>query len=135
MNWLLFIAFLLKGEFLFTFASDILEKSQLEQYEGVKYATFTKANRSASVDIRHVNFNDDYTNVFVVHGFESKNIDKALKAKNDIFKFDVNVGRVIIISWLNYSHASGKLLRLFMFLLNDSSNYLCEIQIQYITDF
>lgn len=109
MNWLLLVVFLLTGNILCTYASDTLKHSELEQYEGVKYLTFTKENENNAVDIRNVNFNDNYVNVFVIHGFEMKKLDKPLQVKNDLFQFNPNVGRVIIVSWLEYS--SGKFLR------------------------
>lgn len=108
MNCFSLTLFLLNSAVLLTYARDTLEKSQLEQYEGVSYLTYTKNNRKNSVNIREVDFDDDYTTVFVIHGFKSENIDKPLQIKNDIFQFDLNVGRVIIVSWLEYSDAAGR---------------------------
>lgn len=105
--------FLLNSEVLCTnAAADTLEKSELEQYNGVEYLTYTKDNRTNAVDIRDVKFDDDYANVFVIHGFEAKSIKNALQVKDDLFQFNLNVGRIIIVSWLDYSHGSGTFLKI-----------------------
>lgn len=85
-----------------------LKLSELERNEGVRYLTYTRKNKNVVADIRDVNFNDTFVNVFIIHDFESKSLDKPLQVKNDLFQYKVDVGRVIIVSWLNYS---GKLSR------------------------
>ncbi|KAJ6648497.1 Pancreatic lipase-related protein 2, partial [Pseudolycoriella hygida] len=64
-------------------------------------------NPKNSVDIRDVNFNDNETTVFIVHGFESTNLDQPLQVKDDLFRLKLEVERVIIVSWMEYSHASA----------------------------
>ncbi len=106
MGYILLLLFLLNSDALYA-TSDALEYSQLEVDEGVKYLTYKRNDKKNSVDIRQVNFSDDYGTVFIVHGFETKTLDKPLQIKNDVFQFNLDVERVIIVSWLEYSHASG----------------------------
>lgn len=105
-----FVLLLLYAELSTTNATRNVTLSSLEQYEGVKYLAYTKTNKTNAVDIRDVNFDDEYGNVFIIHGFQAKSLDKsAVKVKNEVFQFNSNVERVIIVSWLEYSRSSGKM--------------------------
>lgn len=92
--------FLLNAGFLFTHAT--LPVSRLERYEGVKYLTYTKANKDKQVDIRKINFTDT-GNVVVIHGFGAKDLKKPLQVKNDLFNTDPEIQRVIVVDWRDYS--------------------------------
>lgn len=111
MNLFFIVLFILKCGVLYSFASDTLDYSELELNQGVKYLSFTRANRNNAVDIRKVTFDDNYSTVFVIHGFETTSLDKPLQVKNDLFQLNLNVDRVIIVSWLDYSFAAGKLIK------------------------
>lgn len=120
MGYILLLLFLLNSA-AFLATSDALDYSQLEVDESVKYLAYTRNNKKNPVDIRQVDFGDDYATVFVIHGFEMKTLDKPLLVKNDIFQFNLNVERVVIVSWLEYSHASGTIITIsFRFYLKSS---------------
>lgn len=85
-----------------------LKYSYLEQSEGVVYQTYTKDNPQTWDDIRDIDFNDIYGNVFIIHGFASVSLDKPLKVKDDLFQYNQNVKRVIVIDWQDYSRGTGK---------------------------
>lgn len=115
MGYILLLLFLLNSA-AFLATSDALDYSQLEVDESVKYLAYTRNNKKNPVDIRQVDFGDDYATVFVIHGFEMKTLDKPLQVKNDL-----NVERVVIVSWLEYSHASGTIITIsFRFYLKSS---------------
>lgn len=87
-----------------------LERSTLEKDQGVSYLTYTRAERNNSRDIRNVNFNESNVTVFIIHGYGPRLLlNKPLQVKDDLFQYRVDVGRVIIVSWLDYSR--GKLLK------------------------
>ncbi|KAJ6639790.1 Pancreatic triacylglycerol lipase, partial [Pseudolycoriella hygida] len=95
------------SEVLFVYASDnVLKYSELEQEQGVKYLAYARNNLQISVDIRDVSFNDNEPTVFIVHGFESKNLDQPSQLKDDLFRLWLEVERVIIVSWKEYSYGS-----------------------------
>lgn len=102
-----FALFLLNGQVLISTAMD-LPKSELEHYENVAYLTYTRKNQHKPVDIRHADFDDTHTTVFIIHGVEVSMIgEPLLKVKDDIFAYRLDVERVVVVSWIEFSFASG----------------------------
>lgn len=112
MNFIVLTLFILYCKVLSSNGKNSLELSYIENSEGVEYLTYTKNNSQNSVNIRYVDFNDDYLNVFIIHGFDVKSLDEPLQVKDDLFKYVENVRRVIIIDWQDYSEKTGKFERL-----------------------
>ena len=81
----------------------ILEKSVFEVENGVKYFLFTKDSQTQAIDIRDTNYSENERIVFVIHGFQTASLDNPHKLKDDIFKYDLNVDKVVVVSWLDYS--------------------------------
>lgn len=105
---LVFIFYLFRGVYSNSSQYSSLELSQLERNNDVKYLTFTKDDRKTSKDIRDVNFNDGQVTVFIVHGYLMTSLKEPLTLKDDILKYNQNVARVIVVSWMNYSRISGE---------------------------
>ncbi len=70
----------------------------------VKYKTYTKDNPNKEVELRDVkNFNDGMKTKFVIHGWMSIPLGKGIKVKDATFKWQHDVGRVVIIDWREFS--------------------------------
>lgn len=85
----------------------VLVKSVIEHENDVKYEVYEKGN-SQAVDIHDTNFTKNEKIVFVIHGFQTTSLDNSLKLKDDIFKYDLNVDKVIVLSWLDFSTFPSK---------------------------
>lgn len=107
MSRFVLMLFLINYSVLHSCVNASLEHSQLEK-RGVIYLTYTRDNCDDSSDIRNINFDDNCTNMFIIQGHLSTSLEKPLKLKDDLFKYDQNVGRVIVVSWMDYSVLFGK---------------------------
>lgn len=87
-----------------------LKQSSLEKLKNVRYLGFTKENPTELVDIRGLDCSGNLTTVFIVHGYFTISLEKPHNLKDDFFKYNPDVGCVIIVSWLDYSIYSGMLL-------------------------
>lgn len=102
MNLFLFLYFFISSSYA------ALEQSQLEKLKNVKYLGYTREDQDNYVDIRDIDCSKNMTTVFVIHGYFKISLQQPMKLKDDIFKYDPNVGCVIVVSWLYYSSYSGK---------------------------
>jgi pancreatic triacylglycerol lipase len=79
----------------------------------VKYKTYTKDNPNKEVELKDVkNFNDGMKTKFVIHGWITISLGKGIKVKDATFKWQHDVGRVVIVDWrglnsnLNYNNVA-----------------------------
>lgn len=91
----------------FSYGNILLERTKLET-KGVKYLAYSKKNQNHPVDIRDISFDDDRKTAFIIHGYWSKSFESQLRLKDELFQYAPNMGRVIVVSWLDYSTFVGK---------------------------
>ena len=91
------------------FGTFALDTSNLEKTFGVTYYTFKKNFPDRPIEIRDVNFEIDSKTVIVVHGYKPETLERSMAVKNALFQYDSSVGRVVVVSWVNYSTFVGEL--------------------------
>jgi pancreatic triacylglycerol lipase len=86
---------------IFTLSLIDLEATGIEKnIFSVKYKTYTKDNPNKEVELRDVkNFNDGMKTKFVIHGWLSIPLDEGIKVKDATFKWQHDVGRVVLVDW------------------------------------
>jgi len=107
MSYLLIISFLVIVT-QNSYGKSVLVPSKLELEYGVQYDAYQKDNQSNKLHFRDVNFNNNHTTVFIIHGYLTSSLVRPLMLKNHIFGYVPSVGTVVVVSWLDYSKYSGK---------------------------